>query len=71
MADGRITFVSLLLELFSSLEGFLEINLPLLNVQADYARRKLNIIRLLCLPILKASLKRGRPGHAGTWSPST
>ena len=44
MAKGRITAVSLLVGLFSSLTAYLEINLALLNVQADYGRRRLNII---------------------------
>ena len=58
MGDGRITFVSLLLGLFSYLIAFLEIILALLNVQADYVSRRLNIIRSLCLQISTAILKR-------------
>ena len=42
----------------SSLIAFLEINLALVNVEADYVSRRLNITRLLCLPISTASLKR-------------
>ena len=48
MANGRITFVILLLLwLFLSLIVCLEINLASLNFQADHVRRRLNIIRLL------------------------
>ena len=37
-ADGRITFVSLLLGLFSNLIAVFGINLALLKFQADYVR---------------------------------
>ena len=53
-----MTFVSLFLGVFSSLIACLEINIAVLNVQADYVRRRLNIIRLLSLPMSKANLKR-------------
>ena len=42
----------------SSLIACVEIKLALLNVQADYVRRRVNIVRLLSLPIFKASLER-------------
>ena len=57
IADVRIHFVSPLHRLFWSLIACLDINSALLNAHADYVRRRLNIIRLLSLPISKASLK--------------
>ena len=57
MVDGRITFVSLLLWLFSRQISSNEINLTLLNAQADYVRKRLDIIRLLSRPNSKGSLK--------------
>ena len=45
MANGHITFVSFLLGLFSSLIACLEVNLALLNVRADYVRRRVNFIK--------------------------
>ena len=50
--------MSVLLGLFSSLTACLEICPPSLNIQDDYVRRRLNIIRLPLLPISKASVKR-------------
>ena len=43
---------------FPSLTVYLEINLALLNVQADYRRRRFNIIKLLSIQILNSSQKR-------------
>ena len=45
MADGRTDFMLLLLRSFSSLTACHGINLALLNVQADYVKRRLNIIK--------------------------
>lgn len=68
MADGRITFVSSLLGLFSSLIACLAIDEAVLNVKGDYVRKRLNIIRLLSLLIPKASLKRLHRGRRQTRS---
>ena len=61
----RITFVSLLLGLFSSLMAFIELNVALRKIQAECVSRRLNI-RLLCLPISTANLKRLDPGGRQT-----
>ena len=67
MADGGIHFVTLLLRFFSSPMASFEINVDLLYVRADYVRRRLlNVIRLLSLPISKASLKRLDGGRRQT-----
>ena len=55
-----------MLGLFPSLLAYLEVNLALLNVQADYERRTLNIIKQIMLPISKASLKRLEQGRRQT-----
>ena len=56
MANGHIIFVSLRLGLFPGLMACLDINLALLNVQADYVRR-LNVFMSPLLPVSKVSLK--------------
>ena len=51
MADGRFSFLSFILWLISNLISCFQANLALLICQADYSRRRQNIIRLLPLPV--------------------
>ena len=51
MADGRFSFLSFILWLISNLISCFQANLALLILQADYSRRRQNIIRLLSLPV--------------------
>ena len=51
MADGRFPFLSFLLGLISNLVACFQANLALLIIQADYSRRRQNIVGLLSLPV--------------------
>ena len=51
VADGRFPFLCFILGLISNLIACFQANLALLIVQADYSRRRQNIIRLLSLPV--------------------
>ena len=51
MADARFPFLSFILGLISDLIACFQANLALLILQADYSRRRQNIIRLLSLPV--------------------
>jgi len=51
MADGRFPFLSFILGLISDLIACFQANLALLILQADYSRRRQNIITLLWLPV--------------------
>ena len=51
MADRRFPFLSFILGRISNLIACFEANLALLILQADYYRRRQNIIRLLLLPV--------------------
>ena len=51
MADGRFPFLSFLLGLISNLVACFQANLALLIFQADYSRRRQNIVGLLSLPV--------------------
>ena len=51
MADGSFSFLSFILWLISNLTSCFQANLALLILQADYSRRRQNIIRLLSLPV--------------------
>ena len=52
MADGRFPFLSFIPGLISTLIACFQANLALLILQADYSRRRQNIIRLfLSLPV--------------------
>ena len=58
---------------FQGLIAYPEINLALLNVQADSLTRRLKVVRLLSLPISMASLKhihrgRGQKGARRCWA---
>ena len=56
MADRRFPFLSFILGLISNLTACFQANLALLIPQADYSRRRQNIIRLLSLPVLDLPL---------------
>ena len=49
MADGRFPLLSFILGLISNLISCFQANLALLILQADYFRKRQNIIRLLSL----------------------
>ena len=51
MADGRFPFLSFLLGFISNLVACFQANLALLIIQADYSRRRQNIVGLLSLPV--------------------
>ena len=51
MADGRFPFLSSILGFISNLIACFQANLASLILQADYSRRRQNIIRLLWLPV--------------------
>ena len=51
IADARFPFLSFTLGLISDLIACFQANLALLILQADYSRRRQNIIRLLSLPV--------------------
>ena len=51
MADARFPFLSFILGLISDLIACFQANLALLILQADYSRRRQNIIRLLSLQV--------------------
>ena len=51
VAEGRFPFLSFILGLISNLIACFQANLALLILQADYSRRRQNIIRLLSLPV--------------------
>ena len=51
MADGRFPFLSFILGLISNLIACLQANSASLILQADYSRRRQNMIRLLSLPV--------------------
>ena len=51
VAEGRFPFLSFIIGLISSLIACFQANLALLILQADYSRRRQNIIRLLSLPV--------------------
>ena len=51
MADERFPFLSFILGLISNLIACFQANLALLILQADYSRRRQNIIRLLSMPV--------------------
>ena len=51
MADACFPFLSFILGLISDLIAYFQANLALLILQADYSRRRQNIIRLLSLPV--------------------
>ena len=51
MADTRFPFLSFILGHISDLIACFQANLALLILQADYSRRRQNIIRLLSLPV--------------------
>ena len=78
MVDNRVTAASLLLVLISSLVVCFQLYIALLNIQADYTRRRRNITRLLSISSTKTSLKRlgrsprprrfwVRPGRTSAW----
>ena len=50
-AEGRFPFLSFIPGLISNLIACFQANLALLILQADYSRRRQNIIRLLSLPV--------------------
>ena len=51
MTVGRFPFLPFILALISNLISCFQANLALLILQADYSRRRQNIIRLLSLPV--------------------
>ena len=51
VAEGRFPFLSFIIGLISNLITCFQANLALLILQADYSRRRQNIIRLLSLPV--------------------
>ena len=51
MADQRFPFLSFIPGLISTLIACFQANLALLILQADYSRRRQNIVRLLSLPV--------------------
>ena len=51
MTDGRFPFLPFILALISNLLSCFQTNLALLILQADYSRRRQNIIRLFSLPV--------------------
>ena len=51
MPDGRFPFLSLILGVISNLIACFQADLALLILQADYSRRRQNIITLLSLPV--------------------
>ena len=51
VAEGRFPFLSFIPGLISNLIACFQANLALLILQADYSRRRQNIIRLLSLPV--------------------
>ena len=54
MADARFPFLSFILGLISDLIACFQANWALLILQADYSRRRQNIIRLLSLPVSRS-----------------
>ena len=60
MADGRFPFLSFLLGLISNLVACFQANLALLIIQADYSRRRQNIVGLLSLPVSRGIRMRSR-----------
>ena len=51
MADGRFSFLSFILWLISNLISCFQATSALLILQADYSRKRQNIIRLLSMPV--------------------
>ena len=51
VAEGRFPFLSFIIGLISNLITCFQANLAFLILQADYSRRRQNIIRLLSLPV--------------------
>ena len=66
MADGRFPFLSFLLGLISNLVACFQANLALLIIQADYSRRRQNIVVLLSPPVSRgiASSMRSRVSYS-------
>ena len=56
VAEGRFRFLSFIIGLISNLIACFQANLALLILQADYSRRRQNIIRLLSLPVSRLDL---------------
>ena len=66
MVDGRFPFLSLLLGLISNLIACFQANLALLIIQAEYSRRRQNIVVLLSPPVSRgiASSMRSRVSYS-------
>ena len=69
MADRRFPFLSFLLGLISNLVACFQANLALLIIQADYSRRRQNIVGLLSLPVSRGiCVKHAQSGKLSSFS---